>query len=48
MVGIVLRLWSGVKNIARHDLGGDELSQITQQWLICRGDHDGAPWLVDF
>jgi hypothetical protein len=28
MVGIVLRLRSGVKNVARHDLGGDELSQI--------------------
>jgi hypothetical protein len=42
MVGIVLRLRSGVKNAARHDLGGDELSQIAQQWLIGRGDHDVA------
>jgi hypothetical protein len=29
MVGIVLRLLSGVKDGVRNDLGGDELSQIT-------------------
>jgi hypothetical protein len=42
MVGIVLRLRSGVKDVARNDLSGDELSQIAQQWLIGRGDHDVA------
>jgi hypothetical protein len=44
MVGIVLRLGIGVKdrNGARHDLLGDELSQISQQWLIGSGDHDVA------
>jgi hypothetical protein len=47
MLGILLRLLSGVKNVARHDLGGDELSQIAQQWLIGRGDHDVAICLVD-
>jgi hypothetical protein len=30
MAGIVLRLRSAVKNGARRNLGGDELSQITQ------------------
>jgi hypothetical protein len=42
MVGILLRLLSGVKNVARTELGGDELGQIAQQWLIGRADHDVA------
>jgi hypothetical protein len=42
MVGILLRLGSGVKNVAANYIGGDELRQIAQQRLIARGDHSVA------
>jgi hypothetical protein len=37
MIGMVLWPRFRVKNVTGSDVGGDELSQIAQQWLIGRG-----------
>jgi hypothetical protein len=42
MVDIVLRLRIGVKDVTGNDVRGDELSQVAQQRLIARSDHDVA------